>query len=165
MTTFSSALRRFSVVTGASPDTRISGIVFPDGMAVYRKFLVSDSQTGDGVYTTEFTGGVADIAFEYGGRTGYALTYSDPTSVDLVSIDPVTGPAAGATSCTLAGSGFQGVTSVRFGTVEVPIANIAVNAEGTFITCPSPAHAAGVVDITVTTPNGSDTLVGGYTYT
>ena len=34
----------------------------------------------------------------------------------------------------------------------------------TSITCTTPGHAAGVVDVAVTTPGGTATLVGGFTY-
>jgi hypothetical protein len=90
------------------------------------------------------------------------FTYvSAPT---FTSILPANGLAAGGTAVTLSGTGFKGAgfsaTSVTFdGTpaaCEVP--------SSTSITCSTPAHAAGAVDVVVTTPGGSATLSGGYTY-
>ncbi len=62
------------------------------------------------------------------------------------------GPAAGLTSVTIAGTGFIGVTSVQFGSVRT--AGFEVNSK-TSITVLSPAATSGVVDVTVTTPNGT----------
>ena len=62
------------------------------------------------------------------------------------------GPASGGSSFTITGTNFTGATSVSFGGTAA--ASYTVNS-ATSITVTSPAHAAGLVDITVATPNGT----------
>jgi hypothetical protein len=61
------------------------------------------------------------------------------------------GPAAGGASVTISGTSFVGVTAVDFGAVGA--ASYVVDSP-TSITAVSPAHTTGVVEVTVTTPNG-----------
>ena len=65
-------------------------------------------------------------------------------------LSPKQGPAAGGTKVTITGTGFIGVTGVRFGQTE---ANYVVNSP-TSITVTSPPHVSGVAEVSVTTPNG-----------
>ena len=67
------------------------------------------------------------------------------------SVAPNSGTHIGGTRVTINGAGFSGATTVSFGAVPVTSA-IAVNAAGTQITVTAPAHVAGAVDVTVTTP-------------
>jgi len=87
------------------------------------------------------------------GLLGAAPTFSH--------ISPTSGPAAGGTVVTLTGSGFTGATSVSFG--GVPGTSVTVVSAGQ-ITAVTPAHAAGVVDVTVHTPAGMVRLAGDFTY-
>jgi methionine-rich copper-binding protein CopC len=81
------------------------------------------------------------------------FTYTNGPNVSGLS--PITGSTAGGTSVTLAGTSFiAGNTSVTIGGTVVPAASVTVNS-ATSLTFSTPAHAAGVVDITVTTPNGT----------
>jgi uncharacterized protein YkwD len=71
----------------------------------------------------------------------------------VTGISPNAGPAAGGTGLTISGAGFSsGVTSVKFGTT--PATSFSV-VNDTTITAVSPAHAAGTVDVSVTTANGT----------
>lgn len=79
---------------------------------------------------------------------------------DLVSILPATGPMAGGTSVVLTGTDFTGATSVTFGGIAA--ASFVVNS-ATQITAVTPALTAGAKDASVTTPYGTDTLVGAFT--
>ncbi|MGE3166825.1 MAG: IPT/TIG domain-containing protein, partial [Planctomycetota bacterium] len=80
---------------------------------------------------------------------------------DLVSVSPTSGTPLGGTSVTLTGTGFIAGTTVTFG--GTPAASVMfVNA--TTLTAVTPAHASGVVDVVVTNTNGTDTLVGGFTF-
>jgi IPT/TIG domain len=65
---------------------------------------------------------------------------------------PHTGSDAGGTSVVLSGSGFTGATAVHFGSTPAAFFNVDSDSQ---ITCVSPAHAAGTVNITVTTPGGT----------
>ena len=84
--------------------------------------------------------------------------YAPPT---VTSISPTAGSTAGGTPVTITGTNFTGATAVTFGgTAATPFT--VVNA--TTITTTTPAHTAGAVNVVVTTPGGSGTLTGGFTY-
>lgn len=70
----------------------------------------------------------------------------------VTGISPTSGPSTGGTSVTISGTNFTGTTQVLFG--GTPAASFIVNSDSS-ITAVSPAHAAGTVDITVTTPGGT----------
>jgi IPT/TIG domain len=81
---------------------------------------------------------------------GYGYGYGQLPSVD--GVFPNAGIPAGGVTVTLTGCGFTGATAVDFGTTAA--STFTVNSD-TKITVISPAHAAGTVDITVTTPLGT----------
>ncbi len=73
------------------------------------------------------------------------------------SVSPASGAAAGGTSVTVTGGGFDGVTSVSFGGAA---ASFSVRSTK-LLTAVSPPASAGKVDLTVTTPNGTSAVVPG----
>ena len=79
----------------------------------------------------------------------------------ITLVNPSSGPTAGFTSITIVGTNFTGATSVTVGGVA---ATSIVVVSSTAITALSPAHSVGAIDIVVVTPNGTATLVGGFTY-
>jgi hypothetical protein len=109
----------------------------------------------------------ADIGIDYGpyaglaGRTGTIAPkapYPDATSPPAVqSVTPNTGLAAGATAVTIKGTNFTGATAVSFGGAA---ATAVVVVDASTITATSPAHAAGTVDVQVTTPKGVSPVAG-----
>jgi hypothetical protein len=78
----------------------------------------------------------------------------------LTSITPTSGSAAGGTSVVLTGTNFTGATAVSFG--GTPATSFTVNSS-TQITAVTPAHSAGPVSVTVTTPFGTSNGVA-FTY-
>lgn len=78
------------------------------------------------------------------------------------AVSPTGGAAAGGTACTITGTNFTGATAVNFG---VTAATAVVVVSPTSITCTSPAHAAGQIDVTVTTPAGVSTTNPGDHFT
>ena len=68
------------------------------------------------------------------------------------SVSPTSGSTVGGTSVTITGTNLTGATGVSFGGTAGT--GVVVNG-ATSVTVNSPAHAAGVVDITVTTANGT----------
>ncbi|WP_040840876.1 IPT/TIG domain-containing protein, partial [Nocardia brevicatena] len=76
-------------------------------------------------------------------------TYGPAPVPTLTSITPTSGSAAGGTSVVLTGTNFTGATAVSFG--GTPATSFTVNSS-TQITAVTPAHAAGPVSVTVTTP-------------
>ena len=79
----------------------------------------------------------------------------------LTAASPASGPSAGGTKVTLSGSHLLGASAVQFGGTAATA--FLVDSAGQ-ITATAPAHAAGAVDITVTTAVASVVLAGGYTY-
>ena len=80
----------------------------------------------------------------------------------VTSIAPSSGPVAGGTAVTIAGTGFVTGATVTIGGVAAT--SVAV-ASATSITAVTGAHAAGAVDVVVTNPGGaSGTLPSGFTY-
>ena len=78
-----------------------------------------------------------------------------PTSAnppEISAVAPTSGPTTGGTSVTITGSGFTGAIAVSFGGTPATSPHVASDTQ---ITATSPAHAAGPVDVTVTTPAGT----------
>ena len=110
---------------------------------------------------------LSDLGKDYGAYAGAAgrngavqpfQPYPDATSPPAVTgVSPAGGSVAGGTPVTISGNGFTGATAVTFGgaagtTLVVVSANT--------ITVTSPAHAAGTVDVVVTTPKGTSPTTG-----
>ena len=81
--------------------------------------------------------------------------------ITLSGVSPSSGAASGGTGVTLTGVGLTGATGVTFGGTAATSVNV-VNS--TTVTAVTPAHAAGAVDVVITTPSGSATATNGYTY-
>ena len=103
-----------------------------------------------------------------GASEKYVISYTATTVVatvvpvpDVTGVSPSAGPSAGGTSVTISGSGFTGATAVKFGTAA---ASFTFNSD-TQITATAPAEAAGTVDVTVTTPNGTSETSAADRYT
>ena len=90
-----------------------------------------------------------------------ANTVVPPT---VSGISPSSGPATGGTVVTITGTSLTGATAVSFGATAATSFTV-INA--TTITATAPAHAAGTVDVTVTTPGGVSpkSPAAQYTYT
>jgi hypothetical protein len=76
-------------------------------------------------------------------------------------VSPNSGTTLGGTSVTITGSNFTGATSVTIGGTAATSFTVG---SATTITATTPAHAAGTVDIAVTTPGGTGTGAGLYSY-
>jgi hypothetical protein len=73
----------------------------------------------------------------------------------IKKLSPKRGTAEGGTTIIITGANFEGATQVTFGGVEA--ASKVVNS-ATQITAVSPKHPAGLVDVRVTTPNGTSEI-------
>lgn len=89
-----------------------------------------------------------------------AFTYNAAPSAPA-SISPAAGGIAGGTAVTIVGSGFTGATGVTIGGTAAT--NFVVVGDG-YITCTSPAHAAGSVNVVVQDPAGNGTLTNAFAY-
>ncbi len=100
------------------------------------------------------------IATPNGSATGTnAYTYVAPPT--FVSIIPTYGPVVGGTFVTITGTNLIGVTGVTFDGISATGVSILGD---TTITATTPAHAAGAVNVVITTPNGTATGTNAYTY-
>ncbi len=101
--------------------------------------------------------GTVDVKVTAAGGTSATMAADEYTYVSegpgpaVTKVSPSSGPTAGGTSVTIKGTGYTGVTSVKFGATA---ASFTVDSS-TEITATAPAEEAGVVDITVRTPNGT----------
>lgn len=77
----------------------------------------------------------------------------------ITAINPASGPDTGGQSVTISGTNLSGA-SVTIGGISATV----TGTTATTATFTTPAHAAGAVDVTLTTGGGSATSVGGYTY-
>src|SRR5438094_7589497 len=82
--------------------------------------------------------------------TSLACNYR-PVAPVVTGVSPSSGPSTGGTTVTITGTAFDCVTSVTFGGVAATI----ISSTSTQIVVTSPAHAAGTVDVIVTTPGGT----------
>ncbi|HPA50336.1 MAG TPA: IPT/TIG domain-containing protein [Thermoanaerobaculia bacterium] len=79
----------------------------------------------------------------------------------IATVAPAEGPAAGGSSVTITGTNLTGATAVSFGGSAATSFTVD---SATQIRATTPAHAAGAVDVTVTTPYGDATSTNGFTY-
>lgn len=89
-----------------------------------------------------------------------AVTLLDPAP-EAISLTPTEGPVAGGQTVTITGTGFDAVSSVEFGGVEV---RDIVSVTPTEIVVVTEARPAALVDVIVTQPSGATTLLDAYTY-
>ncbi len=92
------------------------------------------------------------------GRTRRVVVENAPT---IMAVSPNTGSPGGGESVTITGTDLTGATSVTFGGIAAT--NVAV-VNGTTVTAMAPAGGPGTVNVTVTTPGGTATATGAYTY-
>jgi hypothetical protein len=116
--------------------------------------------------TPPHAAGTVDVTVTNASGTSANTTGDDYEFVggpSIESIDPVGGPTTGGTQVTINGFGLLGATAVKFGATAA--ATFTVNSD-TKITATSPAHAEGIVDITVTAPGGTtaNTLADDFAY-
>jgi hypothetical protein len=78
----------------------------------------------------------------------------------VTDVAPSSGPSTGGTAVTISGSNLTGATAADFGGSLAAI----TGGNDSEVYCTTSAHAPDLVDVTVTTPWGSDTKVDGYEY-
>ena len=80
----------------------------------------------------------------------------------MSSVSPVAGPTGGGNTVTINGTNFLSGTTVKFGTTASAMVTFV---SATQLKAVAPAHAAGTVDVTVTTLGGTSAIVAGDHYT
>jgi formylglycine-generating enzyme required for sulfatase activity len=79
----------------------------------------------------------------------------------LTGLSPASGSTTGGTGLVLTGTNLGGTTSVTIG--GVPAVSVSV-VNSTTVTAVAPPGGVGAKDVVLSTPSGSSTLVGGFTY-
>lgn len=113
--------------------------------------------------TPAHAAGAVDVAVTTPGGTatktaGFTFVVPKPT---IAAVAPASGSTRGGTVVTITGTNLTGASAVTFGGTAA--ASFTVDA-ATQVTATTPAHAAGEVDVVLTTPGGSATATDGYTY-
>lgn len=116
-------------------------------------FMLSSGGLGDGIVTFSDSVGV-------GTDPKLEITLQPAPTVSSVSAN--SGPTSGGTTVTITGANFVATPTVTFGGSS---ATNVVRVNATTLTCTTPAHAAGAVDVVVTNPDTqTGTGTGAFTY-
>lgn len=147
----------YAITIGALPDGltldpatgAISGTPTAAGISPFT-LRARDASTGTGPFET---------------RQAFAITVSTALPPTLSSLSPSSGPDAGGTTVALVGTNFiAGSTAVTIGGATVPASSVTVTSP-TSLSFVTPAHAAGVVTVSVSTPEGaSGSPSSGFSY-
>ncbi|WP_283610253.1 IPT/TIG domain-containing protein [Faecalispora anaeroviscerum] len=116
-----------------------------------------------GAFTGSITGLAANTTYHIrayatnsaGTSYGEDMTFATQAALvapTVTSLSPTSGMIAGGTSVTITGTDFTDATAVEFGGTAATSFTVD---SSTKITATSPAHSAGAVDVTVTTPAGT----------
>ncbi|WP_394663379.1 putative Ig domain-containing protein [uncultured Sphingomonas sp.] len=108
-----------------------------------------------GTYDVQVTTGSVTSA------TGPASQYSYIAAPTVTSATPNSGSTTGGTSVTITGTALTGASAVTFGGNAATSFTVTGDTQ---ITATTPAGSAGAVAVAVTTPGGTATLAGGYSY-
>lgn len=156
-TTFSEAMNRASAQAAFSLAPAAAGAFSWNSAGTTMTFTPGAPLAASSTYTATVAASATDLAGNpLPGPTTWSFTTAAVTPPPSVaSVSPISGPVAGGTTVTIGGSGFSGATAVAFGGVAA--SNYTVNS-ATAIVATAPPHAAGTVDITVTTPVGTSAV-------
>jgi hypothetical protein len=150
--------------------TAIDGVVQPNGTwsaTLGASTGCTSAGTASGTCSsTSFCSGT----YSYSGNNGtfsFTLSNGTPTPTPapaVTSVNPNTGLTTGGTSVTITGTNLSGATAVTFGGTAATA--FTING-ATSISATSPAHAAGPVDVVVTTSGGTSATSAAdqFTYT
>ena len=117
---------------------------------------VDDDGTSLTFLTPPHVPGTVDVTVTTPGGTTEPLDFTYFAVPTATALDPDSGPTTGDTEVTVTGTGFvPGETTVTIGGNTIPADEVDVDDDGTSLTFETPAHAAGAVDVTVTTPGGT----------
>ncbi|HET6921756.1 MAG TPA: IPT/TIG domain-containing protein, partial [Anaeromyxobacteraceae bacterium] len=152
-------------VTGTGFDPAPGGTAVTIGGIAATSVTVA-SATSLTCVTPAGAAGPADVVVSTSGGTATlpsGFTYLRPVPT-IASISPSSGGVEGGTVLTVTGTGFDtaaGGTAVTIGGVAATAVSVS---SATWLTCTTPAGAAGPADVAVSTSGGTATLTGGFTY-
>ena len=165
------AVTPWKIAQAGGAELAITGRVFADDAAVTigGAPLVEPARRSTCLITGKAPAGApgpADVVVSSGGKSATmtgGITFVAPPQID--SIEPSQGPPAGATPVTIRGRSFETVdgSGVAVTIGGNPLVNTVV-VDTTTITGATPPRTAGAVDVQVTTPFGTVTAPGAFTY-
>lgn len=122
-------------------------------------------------FTVNSTSSITAISPAGAGRVDVTVTTPGGTSATsaadqfsylarptVTKLKPTNGPVTGGTSVTITGTNFIGATAVKFGSTNASSFAVSTVKGVTSITAVSPPMAAGIADVTVTTPGGTSAI-------
>ncbi len=130
---------------------------------------VPNGTNSTGIFTINATGLMPGTPYTFAAYatnsvgTSYTSVGTFTTSAlppTVTAISPSSGTTLGGTNVTITGTDFTGASAVTIGGTAATIGTISP----TEITATTSAHGAGVVDVAVTTPGGTGTGTGLFTY-
>ncbi|WP_022893965.1 IPT/TIG domain-containing protein, partial [Agromyces subbeticus] len=136
-----------TLVTITGTDLSDASAVTIDGASVP---FTQVSSTEITFVTPPHAAGAVDVVVTTPGGPSNALPFTYLEVPALTSLAPDEGPTAGGTLVTITGTDLAGATEVTIDGASVPFTQVSAT-EVTFVT---PPHAAGAVDVVVTTPGG-----------
>jgi GH25 family lysozyme M1 (1,4-beta-N-acetylmuramidase) len=134
-------------ITGAN-FTGASAVAF--GSAASTNFSVVNSTMITAVTPTHTAGDVNVTVATAGGTSTNNVPYTYVAAPTVSGVSPNSGPASGGTSAVITGTNFDDATAVSFGGAAATF-NVV---DSTTINATTPAHAAGAVEVSVTTTGG-----------
>jgi CSLREA domain-containing protein len=116
--------------------------------------VVTGSTPGLSILSSNYCAGCTPSLALSGFKLVLTITAPATPAPTVSGIGPTSGSTGGGDTVTISGANFTGVSAVKFGATDAT--SFSFNSDTT-ITAVSPVHAAGVVDIFVTTSAGSNT--------
>jgi len=147
VTTPGSMTERLNAVVGG---TSIAQMIF--GWA--DEVIATAASTGTRTWTISYIG--SSLPYY-----GWSFALNPIPAATVTSVTPAVSTTDGGTAVSITGENFDSSATV---TIGGSAATSVVVVSPTTITCITPAHAAGAVDLVVTGASGSDTLTDGITY-
>ncbi len=156
--TSASVLGGATIVVNGTGFTGATRVNFGPNPVTFNFTVVSD--TALYVRVPAGSAGTVDVTVTGPGgtsATGAAdqFTYALPPTPTVTGIGPASGLIAGGAYVTIIGTNFSGATAVSFGGTASTY--VSVSSDNS-LTARVPAHAAGMVDVTVTTPGGTSAV-------
>lgn len=151
-------------VAGGTPVT-ISGVNLFAAAAVTFDGVpgIITSDTAGSITVTTPAAGTAssvDVVASTPGGNSKPLIFTYTAAPAITSVIPASGTSAGGDTITIAGTGLGATTQVTVGGTPASFQA----ASDTQLAVSTPPHTAGVADVVVTSPGGSATAVGAFTY-
>jgi hypothetical protein len=129
---------------------KIGGL--PRGTYDINRTLIDANHDGSSVGTSTVSASSIKLSFTLSGEGVTLLTAAHETP-SVTKLSRTSGPGAGGNTVTITGTSLGQASTVLFG--GVPATSVSVNGPGTLVKAGAPPHAAGTVDVEVTTPWGT----------